>query len=326
MNAPRFPFLQQATAIGSVPHTDPQQAVDLVLKELPEAPAWPQLPNRSPLEHMAPQFAEGITDATVEGDVVVLPGMPGEHDMPELSAERAPGFFALLEADLSGIVGLKGQVTGPMTFSRLVQLEGGPAEEDLRVCRRLAHLLGRLAEWQEAMMRRKTRNTLILVDEPFLADSLANKRLGSAIAMDFIASTLMWVHGPRGLHTCAAPNWRFLFNLPLNVLSFDAYTYGESVTEAAKGIRTFLGGGVIAWGIVPATQAELDKEDADSLMGRLEGIWDKLAAQDVPRAVLERQSMFTPACGLAGLTPEGAGKALRLTREIAARVRGSVNS
>ncbi len=139
--------------------------------------------------------------------------------------------------------------------------------------------------------------------------------------MDLIATTLMWIKGARGLHTCAPPNWKLLCNLPLHVLNFDAYTYGESTEEAAKEIRGFLGnGGFIAWGIVPATQETLDGEHIDSLVERLARLWGRLIDLNVPRALLERQCMFTPSCGLAGLTPQSAEKALRLTREIASSV------
>ncbi len=121
----------------------------MVLQELPEFPAWPQLFHRSPLEHMGPQFTDGISDVTIEGDTVTLAGSPGEHDMPELREERAAGFFAFLKSDLTGATGLKGQVTGPLTFAHLVQMsDGGSADENIRITRRLAHLLGRLAEWQ----------------------------------------------------------------------------------------------------------------------------------------------------------------------------------
>ena len=221
----------------------------MVLQELPELPAWPQLFHRSPMEHMAPQFTDGISDVTIEGDVVTLAGSPGEHDMPELREERAAGFFAFLKSDLTGVTGLKGQVTGPLTFAHLVQMaDGGSADENVRIARRLAHLLGRLAEWQENQLRRHTRNTLILLDEPLLAESLADRRLGPSICLDLIATTLMWIKGARGLHTCAPPNWKLLLNLPLQVLSFDAYSYGETTEDAAKGIRGFLAnGGFIAW-------------------------------------------------------------------------------
>ena len=49
-----------ATAIGSLPHKDPQQAVKVVLRSIPNAPIWPQLPAFGLNEQMEIQYSEGI--------------------------------------------------------------------------------------------------------------------------------------------------------------------------------------------------------------------------------------------------------------------------
>ena len=49
-----------ATAIGSLPHKDPQQAVNVVLENIPNAPIWPQLPAFGLHEQMEIQYSEGI--------------------------------------------------------------------------------------------------------------------------------------------------------------------------------------------------------------------------------------------------------------------------
>ena len=45
------------TCIGSLPHTDPAKAVDLVLSQLREVPYWPQLPELRFLENMYAQYS-----------------------------------------------------------------------------------------------------------------------------------------------------------------------------------------------------------------------------------------------------------------------------
>jgi hypothetical protein len=57
-----------ATAIGSMPHADPDEACSLVLRHLPEIPAWPQLPSRSFREYMHLQFAENFPGAVIKQD------------------------------------------------------------------------------------------------------------------------------------------------------------------------------------------------------------------------------------------------------------------
>ena len=55
-----------ATALGSVPHTDKQQAVQVVLTSIPDAPIWPQLPANGIREQMEVQYSEGIPRVVVD--------------------------------------------------------------------------------------------------------------------------------------------------------------------------------------------------------------------------------------------------------------------
>ncbi len=48
------------TAVGSLPHTDPDVAVDLILNNLPTAPHTPQLSRAYPQELMWVQVSEGL--------------------------------------------------------------------------------------------------------------------------------------------------------------------------------------------------------------------------------------------------------------------------
>ena len=54
-----------ATAIGSLPHHDAGAAAALVLRCLPELPAAPQLPMRTPLEGFVAQWARAIDGVDV---------------------------------------------------------------------------------------------------------------------------------------------------------------------------------------------------------------------------------------------------------------------
>jgi hypothetical protein len=49
-----------ATAIGSMPHSDPASACDIILNTIPEIPIWPQLPNTNFREEMEIQYSEGF--------------------------------------------------------------------------------------------------------------------------------------------------------------------------------------------------------------------------------------------------------------------------
>ena len=49
-----------ATGIGSLPFTEPQQALDLILTENPQCPHWPQLPRCGMQEHFVHQFLQPL--------------------------------------------------------------------------------------------------------------------------------------------------------------------------------------------------------------------------------------------------------------------------
>src|SRR5258708_11628150 len=57
-----------ATAIGSLPHHDATAAAALVLRCLPELPAAPELPMRTPLEGVVAQWARAIDGIDVRAD------------------------------------------------------------------------------------------------------------------------------------------------------------------------------------------------------------------------------------------------------------------
>jgi hypothetical protein len=57
------------TGIGSLPHTDPAEACRIVLDSV-DIPFWPQLPHRSFLELMVPQYSEGFPFIKIEGEHV----------------------------------------------------------------------------------------------------------------------------------------------------------------------------------------------------------------------------------------------------------------
>src|SRR5262249_20096639 len=57
-----------ATAVGSLPHGDAAAAAALVLRRIPELPAAPELPMRTPLEGVVAQWARAIDGIEVQPD------------------------------------------------------------------------------------------------------------------------------------------------------------------------------------------------------------------------------------------------------------------
>lgn len=301
-----------------MPHTDATAAVAAVLDAGLGLPAWPQLPRRSPLEHMGVQFLEGFPGATILDGRVALTGALGPAGPPDLTAERAAGWVAFLAAVPHGPLGLKGQVTGPLTAALLAGMQDGRSVfRDLRLVRRLAHHLGRVAAYQEQELRRLNPQTLIMFDEPVLPQALADPHIGAGLAIDLLTSAAVWLRGSTGLHCCAPPPWDFLLRLPLDVISFDSYHYAGSVAAHAPAVAGYIErGGTIAWGIVPTDAAGLVTATPRGLTEQLMGAWEPLIARGLDPGAIRRGALITPSCGLASLGELAATRALQLTAAV----------
>ena len=55
-----------ATAIGSMPHTDPARALDVIFDAIGDAPVWPQLPKLGLREQMEIQYCEGLPRVVID--------------------------------------------------------------------------------------------------------------------------------------------------------------------------------------------------------------------------------------------------------------------
>ena len=130
-----------ATAIGSMPFADPDQALDIVFDSISSAPAWPQLSKRGLHEQMEVQFSEGLPRIVVDeskgrmyfdttGDYseelasfyegFLLAEEEGDCSSAAISADFSAGLPAFLER-IKGQGGkrpfVKGQTTGPISFA-----------------------------------------------------------------------------------------------------------------------------------------------------------------------------------------------------------------
>ena len=102
------------------------------------------------------------------------------------------------------------------------------------------------------------------------------------------------------------------------MISFDAYDYLTSLAVYGDLLNSFLKqGGVLAWGLVPTSEAVL-QEDGSSLMRRLLEGMEFLARRGVDRTLLGRRLMFTPSCGTGTLSEELAGRVYDLVAALAA--------
>ena len=335
---PRFEFSCLPTAIGSMPHTDPEEACLLVARFLPEIPAWPQLPKRSFLESMYVQFSERFPGVVIEGERICVDrsadlSQPLEqlyasyldNDLEAYATgpEYAAGLQAFLGMGLSPLA-VKGQVTGPVSMGLTVaDQDRRPILYDETLADALARHLRLKAAWQEMKLKAISPNTIIFVDEPYMSS------FGSAyvpIAREQVVALLdevfSGISGLKGSHCCGNTDWSVMLSTSLDILSFDAYNYGHTVALYPNEVKAFLDrGGVLAWGIVTRDDTPLRGETASSLVDRFEEHVGELDRRGVPFRLQMQQSLITPSCGLEPTEPEMAERVLELLVEVSRELR-----
>ncbi len=326
------------TIIGSMPHTDPQEACRLIHRYLTAVPAWPQLPRRSSKENMYAQFSEGFPGITI-GDTRIYIDHSKDLDQGleqlytaylnndithyAISSDYAAGLHAFLASRTETPFAIKGQVTGPISQGLSVTDGARSVIYDETLAEAIARHLRLKASWQERALRQISPNTIIFVDEPYLTSlGSAFVSLPSEKVLSLLEETLSGISGLKGIHCCGNTDWPLVLSLPINILSFDAYNYPNALSTYPAEVHSFLKqGGSIAWGIVPNDEETLAKESTASLKDRLEEAMAPLAGKDIQFRQLVKQGLITPSCGLASLIPEAAEQALEYLVQLSNKVR-----
>ena len=337
MTRPEFNCLP--TMIGSLPHTDPEEACALVARYLKEIPTWPQLPKRSFLENMIAQFSKGLPGVVIRGESISvdhsqeLNGPLAEFYTAylenriadyALSPEYAAGFYCFLKTERLAPLAVKGQLTGPVSLGlSLVDESRRAIIYDDTLADATAKLLRLKASWQEEALSKVNKNTIVFLDEPAMASygssyvSLSKERV-----IGLLEEVLGGLKGIKGIHCCGNTDWSLILEIGTDIISFDAYNYAASLALYGDDVGSFLArGGTIAWGIVPSEEKPLVDETASSLKDRLEEAIVPFTRQGVDFKHLLRRSLITPSCGLALVSPDAAEQALKLTAELSAKMR-----
>jgi hypothetical protein len=329
------------TAIGSMPQTGAAAACEQVLYYLKEAPAWPQLPHRSFLENMYAQFSQGFPGVVIHDEKIWVDWAQDldspleqlytaylENDFNKfpVTSEYAAGLHQMLGCQEITVRAIKGQVTGPVSWGMTVADNNGRAiAYDEVLGDAVAKLLKLKASWIEKQLQAISKNTIIFVDEPYLHSiGSAFFALSHEKVIKLLDEVLNGIRGLKGIHCCGNTDWSVVLKASLDILSFDAYNYAQSLTLYPKEVKRFMDrGGAIAWGIVPNQEMELAKESTASLEDRLEEAMAPLTRKgiELPFRQLISQSLLTPSCTLSSLTCEASGKALELLVNLSERMR-----
>ena len=343
----------RATGIGSMPHTDPDAALEVIFTYFKEIPHWPQLPRRSETEglvsqYLAPLLSRGLVALRPSGtpyfclddplwekrcldyyELLLAGEDAGEGAAFALTGESAAGFYAFMERcarqPLESLY-LKGQLTGPITtgFS-ITDPEGKPSFYDPTLREIIVKTLAAAARRQVRQLQELGRPVIIFVDEPGLynygsSTAVALGRPEIEASLEEIFTAIRDAGGIAGLHSCAGTDWSLLVGLPLDIINFDAYEYFPSLLVYANLLNPFFArGGALAWGIVPSSEKVL-QEDLDSLQQLLEKQMEALVKQGAGEESVRSRWLITPSCGAGTLSEALVERIYRLAAALAVKI------
>ncbi|MFG2680190.1 methionine synthase [Streptomyces sp. NPDC048392] len=319
-NSQTSPRFGPATGVGSLPGDDAREAAKTATGTFEDFPFLPELPARGPGADMIGRTAGMLVElyARVEPSGWRLGDRPG-RDTRRARAWLGEDLDALEEFTQGYEGPLKIQAAGPWTLAAALELRNGEAVlSDPGACRDLAASLAEGLRVHLAEVRRRVPGArpVLQLDEPSLTAVLHGRvrsasgyRTHRAVDRQVVEATLREVAGVHGdgpvvVHSCA-PDVPFALLRRAGVagVSFDFSLLTERDDDAVG--EAVEGGTRLFAGVVPGTDTALS-DPAGSVMG-VRTLWRRLGLR--PELLAEAVTV-TPACGLAGASPEYARHAL----------------
>ncbi|HEY3982151.1 MAG TPA: methionine synthase [Streptosporangiaceae bacterium] len=319
-----------ATGIGSMPGTDPEQACAVIMGELPDFPFLPELPGRGAGADLIGRTAALLVDLPVE----TTPGGWKLAARAGRDQRRAASFLAFdLDAAQTAADGYAGpykiSVCGPLTLAASVELSRSvnPALADPGA---LADLTSSLAEGLAQHVRGVRERipgavVVVQVDEPSLPAVLAGhvptasalnmvRALDEAAVRAALGPVLQATTAATVVH-CCAPDYPFLIvaDAGADAVSFDLATVGRANLDALAEVAD-AGLGLLAGALPTDTPAGSKPRPPRDTADAVVTMWRRMT---LAPGRLAEQVVVTPACGLAGLSPQLARTALAHCREAA---------
>ncbi|MBY3554378.1 methionine synthase [Modestobacter lapidis] len=313
-----------ASGVGSLPGTDPAEALRLVTGELPEFAHLPELPARGPGADLIGRTAALLVDVAVDLTAAGwrLVARPG-NDLRRAKELLERDLDALFEV-AGGYTGpFKVQAAGPWTLAAgLERSRGDRAVVDPGARRDLAQSLaeGLAAHVAAVSARMPGAQVVVQLDEPSVPAVLQGglptvsgfgklSAIEATTVEEGLAGLVRQLPVPVVVHCCALRAPLDLFRAAGAAgLSFDL---GLVQDLDAVGSAVEAGTHLLV-GVVPGTDSALPAPKATAT--RVQAWWNELG---FPADQLAAAVTLTPACGLAGASAGYARTALTHVREAA---------
>ncbi len=233
----------------------------------------------------------------------------------------------LAAMDRSSVKFLKCHVTGPVTFGLSKTDEEKRSVYYNEVFRDVVvKAISMKARWMLDKFKALGCPQICFVDEPIFA-AFGSSTYVSVERSDVVSSLSEVVEAIHredalaGTHCCGNTEWTMLIDAGVDIISFDAYEYGETIGYYAAQVKDFLEqGGILACGIVP-TSERIGDETPESLVKKLGGLVKNLASKGINENLLWEQCLVTPSCGTGSLSVELAEEIFRQLSEVSRLLR-----
>jgi methionine synthase II (cobalamin-independent) len=236
----------------------------------------------------------------------------------DLDHDAFGGFRAFLAAALGRQAPVKWQFVGPVTLGLAMLRAGVPLHDAFEAAVRavrghVQHLIDAVSAALPGCPQ------VVFIDEPSLGElMLPGFPIAPDTAIDLVSGALAAIEpwAVAGLHVCANADVASLLAAGPGILSVPVHL--DLVESAGYLIRFLEDGGWIAWGVVPTGGPIVTS--ADRPWRQLSELWCRLVEHGADPAMLRRQAIITPECGLGMHTPAVAERVFRLTADVARRV------
>lgn len=341
----------QALAIGSLPHNDLTKAMNVVKKDFPQIPFFPQLKNINKNEDMIIQFLEGLPsflpskleNFTIDSDseeffedletfFTDYEKITSENNAEILEHYGISKDFSSSFEEFENIIKTtkpqfaKGQIVGPFTLATTLQDNNGKAviyDETLKDI--IVKLLSLKALWQIKRIKRANPDTtpIIFMDEPSISQlgTSAYMTISEAEVIQMlkeISDIIKANGGISAIHCCGKCDWSIPMKAKIELLNPDAYTFAENFSIYYKMIENhLLSGGKIAWGLIPTLDVDaLKGTTLKNLIEKFEQAVKYLTNKRIDEKLIIDNSLITSSCGAGSLSIENAERAMDLVSEL----------
>ena len=320
-----------ATGIGSWPGSSPREAAEIVIGELHTLPHLVELPARGVGADIIGRAGALLVDIGIDT-------VPRGYRIAAGRSAIVRRAASLLDEDIDALeeawekAGLRGgmrtvkvQAPGPVTLAAQLELPGGHrAITDPGAVRDLAGSLAEgVAAHRAQLERRLDTPVVVQFDEPSLPAALEGRLTGvtsltpvhpvdESVAIGLLDECVARVGAEVALHSCAAGlPWKTLQRSGIYAVSVDISTLTAADLD---GVGDFVDSGrTVLLGVVPTT-APTVRPSAEEVAKAAVAVTDRLG---FARSVLRERIGITPACGLAGATPQWARAAIELAQKAA---------